>query len=130
MNEAIRYSQLAEDFWAKRKNIVDLPVYPTGREVKISIDTKEQARLYRKALSTLGIKDVSVTTSRYGWVTILMPKPDWNDDSIDRNYDDVCDSVENIRDTLESIWRHLFPNIKNYAPHPLGDNYIINYTIN
>lgn len=130
MNEAIRYSQLAEDFWAKQKNIVDLPVYPTGREVRISLSTKEQARLYRKALSTLGIKGVSVTTNRYGWVTILMPKPDWKDASVDRNYDDIYDSVENIRDTLELIWRHTFPNIRNHAPHPLEDYYNLNYSIN
>lgn len=130
MNEAVRYAQYADDLYVKQRKIFELPVYPTGREARISLSTKEQARLYRKALSKLGIKGVSVTTSRYGWVTIVMPKPDWNDASVDRNYEDICDSVEHVRDTLESIWWHTFPNIRNHAPHPLEEYYNLNYSIN
>lgn len=129
MNKAVEYAKIAEDFYRTQKNIINLPEYPTGREIGIFLEPKEQAHIYRKALRTLGIKDVSVTTSKYGWVTIKSPLPDWGDESVARNYEDICESREHIKDTLESIWWHLFPNIRNETPNPLEDYHRVAYNL-
>ena len=93
------------------------------------IDTNERAKLFRKALTSLGLrKYVSVTSTKYGWVNIKSDSPDWSAFS-ENSYDEVSEMKADIEDKLENIWLTLFPNIRNVS-RPEIDYFSMNYSIN